>query len=82
MSVLKTSPTPVSAEKRIDMLTSPKAMFCGITASGTAAAETALCTTCNTPENIAAFRAGDVVRRGDCSENDALSCQNCGWEAF
>ncbi|QWY80595.1 hypothetical protein SEA_QUAMMI_90 [Microbacterium phage Quammi] len=58
-------------------------MFAGVTDQGTAAAETALCTPCNTPENIARFYAAwhDVVGREECTQNDALECQQCGWSA-
>lgn len=56
-------------------------MFAGVTSQGTAAAETALCGECNTPENIAIYYADHrdpVTYREDCTENDALDCQNCG----
>ncbi|MBN9214111.1 MAG: hypothetical protein J0J04_04720 [Microbacterium sp.] len=54
-------------------------MFAGVTSEGTAAGETALCTPCNTEANIARFGADDVVGRQDCTGNDALECQSCGW---
>ena len=56
-------------------------MFAGVTSQGTAAAETALCGDCNTSKNIEAHCADifdPVTHREDCTENDALECQNCG----
>lgn len=53
-------------------------IFAGVTEQGTAAAETALCLTHNTPENIETFYANDVIGREDCTGNDALECQYCG----
>lgn len=54
-------------------------MTAGITEQGTAAGETALCSDCETPANVIQFYADDVVRRGDCTQNEVLECQACGW---
>jgi hypothetical protein len=64
-----------------------KGMVALVTDQGTAAAETALCTTCATPDRRKLYEEeakSDVsVMDGwqDVSDNDALSCNKCGWPA-
>lgn len=56
-------------------------MFAGVTAEGVAAAETALCGDCDSLENAEMFYVDyrdTITHREDCTENDALECQNCG----
>lgn len=65
---------------------SERAMMAHLSKSGTAMTETALCTDCRNPETVksayaAAGAAGDWNggHNQNCTGNQELICQNCGW---
>lgn len=58
----------------------PRRLFAHVDEQGTALSVTALCTDCEAHAGESMFWDQDAVgERVDCTGNDALDCQRCGW---
>ena len=74
---------------------SERKLYAMVSGQGTACYEACLCSECDNPQNRAAIEAYTTVSSNhmseidrpmpgswtDCTDNDALTCNTCGWYA-